>query len=81
MEKFDKRFPIIFLTGVLVLIPLSPLFGYIAWKIRVAYKLDFTVGLYLATAPNLVFFMVMGAWFLKMYLDQMKYNEENGRSS
>ena len=76
MEKFDKRFPIIFFAGVLVLLPLSPLFGYIGRKIRIAYELDFTAGLYIATAPHLLFFMFMGAWFLKMSLDQMKFNKE-----
>jgi len=75
MEKFDKRFPIIFLAGVLALMVLSPLLGYIGRKIRIAYELDFTAGLYLATAPHLLFFLFMGGWLLKMYLDQLKYNE------
>ena len=76
MEKFDERFPIIFFAGVLVLLPLSPLFGYIGRKIRIAYELDFTAGLYIATAPHLLFFIFMGSWLLKMYLDQLKYNKE-----
>lgn len=77
MEKFDERFPIIFFAGVLVLLPLSPLLGYIGRKIRIAYELDFTAGLYIATAPHLLFFMFMGGWFLKMGLDQLKFNSEN----
>ena len=75
MEKFDERFPIIFLAGVLVLMPLSPLFGYLARKACTVYGLDFTVGLYLATAPHLLFFMFMGGWFLKMGMDQLKFNK------
>ena len=75
MEKFDERFPIIFFAGVLVLMPLSPLLGYIGRKIRIAYELDFTAGLYIATAPHLLFFMFMGGWLLKMGLDQVKYNK------
>ena len=77
MEKFDNRFPVIFFAGVLVLMPLSPLLGYLARKVRVTYELDFTAGLYLATAPHLLFFMFMGGWLLKMYLDQLKFNKEN----
>ena len=76
MEKFDERFPIVFLAGVLVLMPLSPLLGYLVRKARIAYGFDFTVGLYLATAPHLLFFMFMGGWLLKMYLDQLKFNKE-----
>jgi len=76
MEKFDERFPIVFLAGVLVLMPLSPLLGYLVRKARITYGFDFTVGLYLATAPHLLFFMFMGGWFLKMYLDQLKFNKE-----
>lgn len=71
MEKFDKRFTVIFFAGVLVLMPLSPLIGYLARKVRDAYGLDFTAGLYLATAPHLLFFLFMGGWFLKMYMDQL----------
>lgn len=80
MEKFDKRFPIIFGAGVLALLPLSPLFGYIARKIRISYGLDFTAGLYLATAPHLLFFLFMGGWFLKMWLDQTKFDREKNGS-
>lgn len=57
--------------------PLSPLLGYLARKVRAAYELDFTVGIYLATAPHLLFFMFMGVWLLKMYLDQLKFNKQN----
>lgn len=77
MEKFDKRFPVVFLAGALALMPLSPLFGYLARKIRIAYGLDFTLGLYMATAPHLLFFLFMGAWLLKMYLDQLEFNRKN----
>ena len=77
MEKFDERFPIIFFAGVLALLPLAPLFGYIGRKIRIAYELDFTAGLYIATAPHLLFFMFMGGWLLKMGLAQLKFNSEN----
>lgn len=76
MEKFDNRFPVIFGAGVLVLMPLSPLLGYLARKVRIAYGLDFTAGLYLATAPHLLFFMFMGGWLLKMYLDQLKFDKQ-----
>ena len=76
MEKFDKRFPVVFLAVMLVLMPLSPLLGYLARKARIAYGFDFTVGLYLATAPHLLFIMFMGGWLLKMYLDQLKFEKE-----
>lgn len=76
MEKFDKRFPVVFLAVMLVLMPLSPLLGYLARKARIAYGFDFTVGLYLATAPHLLFIMFMGGWLLKMYLDQLKFDRE-----
>ena len=76
MEKFDNRFPIVFFAGVLALMPLSPLLGYLARKVRIEYELDFTAGLYLATAPHLLFFIFMGGWLLKMYLDQLKFNKE-----
>lgn len=81
MEKFDERFPIIFFAGVLVLMPLSPLLGYLARKVRIAYELDFTAGLYLATAPHLLFFISIGAWLLKMYLDQMKFNRKKSNEA
>lgn len=76
MEKFDKRFPVIFFAGVLVLMPLSPLIGHLARKVRDAYGLDFTVGLYLATVPHLLFFLFMGVWLLKMYLDQLRHDHD-----
>jgi hypothetical protein len=81
MEKFDNRFPVIFFAGVLVLMPLSPLLGYLARKVRVEYGLDFVAGLYLATAPHLLFFFFMGGWLLKMYLDQLAFNRKNGNRS
>lgn len=76
MEKFDDRFPVIFFAGVLALMPLSPFLGYLARKVRIAYGLDFTVGLYLATAPHLLFFIFMGGWLLKMYMDQLEFNKQ-----
>lgn len=81
MEKFDKRFPVVFLAVMLVLMPLSPLLGYLARKARIVYGFDFTIGLYLATAPHLLFFMFMGGWLLKMYLDQLKFNKEKPNAS
>ena len=81
MEKFDNRFPIVFFAGVLFLMPLSPLLGYIGRKIRIAYELDFTAGLYIATAPHLLFFLFMGVWGLKMGLDQMKFDREKNERS
>lgn len=66
-KRFFKIYMSTFLAGVLLLMPLSPLMGYLARKITNAYQLDYVVGLYMATAPHMIFFIVMGGWFLFSY--------------
>lgn len=76
-EHFDNRFPIVFVAGTIVLLPLSPLLGYLGRKIRIAYELDFIAGLYIATAPHLLFFMFLGGWFMRMAWKQARHDREN----
>jgi len=75
-EKFDDRFLPVFLAGTLILLPLSPLLGYIVKQLRIAYGFDYVIGIYLVTIPHMLFFMFMGGWFLHMYFAQLKYDKE-----